>query len=54
MSVHVCVTRPYYVYLYVRMQVQGVVYMRCACLCVGRAFSPLPWFWLGHPQFLAP
>lgn len=48
MSVYVCVTRPYYVYLYVCMQVQGVVYMRCACVCVYRVhvfFPPLVLAW---------
>ena len=24
------------------------------CVCIGCTFSSLPWYWLGHPQFLAP
>ena len=30
------------------------VYVGYVCMCIGCTFSPLPWYWLGHPQFLAP
>ena len=30
------------------------VYVGYVCVCIGCTFSPLPWYWLGHPQFLAP
>lgn len=34
MSVYVCVTRPYYVYLYVHAGTGCGVYAVCECLCV--------------------
>lgn len=56
MSVYVCVTTSILRCIYVCMQVQGVVYMRCACVCVYRVhvFFLQAWFWLRHPPVLAP